>query len=216
VKYVYLALFSATLGLAAALTYEVSALKSAVREFDPSSHADAVAQFGNASGLLVRGDSGRSYVLTAAHVVASHSAAPGYPLIPLKVGDRVVAALVVERADELDLALLEAQGDYDGPYLELADSGPRVGTKVVFVGCSGGLSPSVTTGVVSALGRDAMGGLDQCSCPTFPGASGGPILRASDGKVVGVVTGGSGETMTLYSGVDKVRRWLESRGRSVP
>jgi S1-C subfamily serine protease len=73
----------------------------------------------------------------------------------------------------------------------------RVGEQVIAIGNPYGLVGSLTTGVVSALGRslteeDYAGGYSianiiQTSTPINPGNSGGPLLNA-DGKVVGITT----------------------------
>jgi S1-C subfamily serine protease len=72
----------------------------------------------------------------------------------------------------------------------------RVGEPVIAIGNPYGLVGSVTTGVVSALGRTlqeeytgnfSIGNIIQTSSPINPGNSGGPLLTY-DGKVVGVTS----------------------------
>jgi len=73
----------------------------------------------------------------------------------------------------------------------------RVGDPVIAIGNPYGLVGSLTTGVVSALGRTiteeeyaggfAIANIIQTSAPINPGNSGGPLLNAV-GKVVGVTT----------------------------
>jgi len=79
--------------------------------------------------------------------------------------------------------------------IELGNSSAlRVGEPVAAIGNPYGLVGSVTTGVVSALGRTlqeeytgsfSIGNIIQTSAPINPGNSGGPLLTY-DGKVVGV------------------------------
>jgi S1-C subfamily serine protease len=79
--------------------------------------------------------------------------------------------------------------------IELGNSSAlRVGEPVIAIGNPYGLVGSVTTGVVSALGRTlqeeytgnfSIGNIIQTSSPINPGNSGGPLLTY-DGKVVGV------------------------------
>ena len=98
-----------------------------------------------------------------------------------------------------DLAIISV----DAPTSELkpvevvSSSTLRVGESVIAIGNPYGLVGSLTTGVVSALGRsiaeeDYAGGYSianiiQTSTPINPGNSGGPLLNAV-GKVVGVTT----------------------------
>jgi S1-C subfamily serine protease len=108
------------------------------------------------------------------------------------------AATVLGTDPYSDLAVLSV----DAPAAEfkpieiVSSSTLRVGEPVIAIGNPYGLVGSLTTGVVSALGRtimaDTIGGfaianIIQTSAPINPGNSGGPMLNAV-GKVVGVTT----------------------------
>jgi S1-C subfamily serine protease len=97
-----------------------------------------------------------------------------------------------------DLAILSVTGAPKTEYkpLQIASSSTlRVGNLVLAIGNPYGLIGSMTTGVVSALGRTitedqytggyAIANIIQTSVPINPGNSGGPLLN-SDGKVVGI------------------------------
>ncbi len=97
-----------------------------------------------------------------------------------------------------DLAVLSvsAPAQMFKPVEIVSSSTLRVGEPVIAIGNPYGLVGSLTTGVVSALGRtlteDTAGGFAianviQASTPINPGNSGGPLLNA-DGKVIGVTT----------------------------
>jgi S1-C subfamily serine protease len=98
-----------------------------------------------------------------------------------------------------DLAVLsvDAPANEFKPVEVVSSSTLRVGEPVIAIGNPYGLVGSLTTGVVSALGRsiteeDLAGGyaianVIQTSTPINPGNSGGPLLNAV-GKVVGVTT----------------------------
>ena len=98
-----------------------------------------------------------------------------------------------------DLAVLsvDAPASEFKPVEIVSSSTLRVGDPVIAIGNPYGLVGSLTTGVVSALGRtlteeDYAGGfaianIIQTSAPINPGNSGGPLLNAV-GKVVGVTT----------------------------
>jgi S1-C subfamily serine protease len=70
----------------------------------------------------------------------------------------------------------------------------KVGQKTYVIGNPFGLDQTLTTGIVSALGREVGGddnqtlrGLIQTSAPINPGNSGGPMFD-SDGRVIGMTT----------------------------
>jgi S1-C subfamily serine protease len=98
-----------------------------------------------------------------------------------------------------DLAVLsvDAPASEFKPVEIVSSSTLRVGDPVIAIGNPYGLVGSLTTGVVSALGRTiteeeyaggfAIANIIQTSAPINPGNSGGPLLNAV-GKVVGVTT----------------------------
>jgi S1-C subfamily serine protease len=94
-----------------------------------------------------------------------------------------------------DLALLKINARKKLPFLRLGDSDPvQVGQKVLAIGNPFGLNGSLTTGVVSSLGRtiqDENGtkleDMIQTDAAINPGNSGGPLLD-SQGNVIGVNT----------------------------
>jgi S1-C subfamily serine protease len=100
-------------------------------------------------------------------------------------------------ADLAVLSVADADASEFKPVEIVSSSGLRVGEQVIAIGNPYGLVGSLTTGVVSALGRtiteeDYAGGYSianiiQTSTPINPGNSGGPLLNA-DGKVVGITT----------------------------
>jgi S1-C subfamily serine protease len=98
-----------------------------------------------------------------------------------------------------DLAVLSADApDSEFKPLEIVSSSTlKVGDPVVAIGNPYGLVGSMTTGIISALGRTiteteytggfAIANIIQTSTPINPGNSGGPLLNF-DGKVIGVTT----------------------------
>ena len=108
------------------------------------------------------------------------------------------AATVLGSDAYADLAVLSTdapQSEYRP--LEIASSSTlKVGDPVIAVGNPYGLAGSMTTGIVSALGRtiteDMTGGYPIANCiqttaPINPGNSGGPLLDYQD-RVVGITT----------------------------
>ena len=105
-------------------------------------------------------------------------------------------ARLVGSAPRKDLAVLaiDPAGVELSP-LEIGDSTSlAVGQKVLAIGNPFGLDGSLTTGVISALGRDIRGALDtmiedviQTDASINPGNSGGPLLDSS-GRLIGITT----------------------------
>jgi S1-C subfamily serine protease len=94
-----------------------------------------------------------------------------------------------------DLALIQIKADRKLPFLHLGDSdGLQVGQKVLAIGNPFGLEGTLTTGIVSSLGRSLasenerpLEDLIQTDAAINPGNSGGPLLD-SHGDVIGINT----------------------------
>ncbi len=146
------------------------------------------------TGMIVSPD---GTIVTNNHVVAAADTIK--VTIP---GHGVHVAVVVGTDPTLDVAVLRVPGVSGLPTVKFASSASAaVGDPVVAIGNALGLggSPTVTTGIVSALGRtitaaDATGantetlhGLLQTDAPISPGDSGGPLVGAG-ATVVGMDT----------------------------
>ena len=135
------------------------------------------------SGVIV--DAEKGYVLTNNHVIegADHVA------VTLKDG-RSLDAEVVGTDPDTDLAVIRIPSR-DLKALPLADSDElRVGDFVVAVGNPFGLGQTVTSGIVSALGRTGFRGLEyqnfiQTDASINPGNSGGALINLR-GELVGI------------------------------
>ena len=103
----------------------------------------------NATGSVLIVDAQKGYVLTANHVVAQAS------LVQIKTKDgRRFSAKLVGRDAATDLALLQIKDRNGLKSIKLGNSDAlEVGDFVIAVGNPFGLGQTVTSGLVSALGR---------------------------------------------------------------
>jgi serine protease Do len=101
------------------------------------------------------------------------------------------SARVIGVDPKTDLALIKAEGRADFPFVKLASAKPRIGEWAMAVGNPFGLGGTVTTGIVSAEGRDIGSGpyddFIQIDAPINKGNSGGPTFNLR-GEVIGVNT----------------------------
>lgn len=127
----------------------------------------------------------RSLLVTNFHVVEAGWNS-GVREVLISRGFRRYDATIAKVRPAEDLALLEA--DAELPLLRPASSPPELGDPVLVIGSAEGLEGTLTTGVVSAVGRRIEGQKWlQFSAPVNPGNSGGPVVDRR-GEVVGVAT----------------------------
>ena len=101
-------------------------------------------------------------------------------------------AHIVGRDPRTDLAVLKIKADKPLPYVKFGDSSAaQIGDWVIAVGNPFGLGGSVTTGIISARGRDIHAGqfddFLQIDAPINRGNSGGPTFNLN-GEVIGINT----------------------------
>jgi serine protease Do len=138
---------------------------------------------GEGSGFFISPD---GYAVTNNHVV-DHA-----KTVQIKTADgETFKAKVIGTDAKTDLALIKVETDKTFPYVKFAETPPRVGDWVVAVGNPFGLGGTVTTGIVSANGRDigasTYDDYIQIDAPINKGNSGGPAFNM-DGNVIGVNT----------------------------
>src|SRR4051812_17324633 len=152
---------------------------------------------GTGSGEVLRAD---GYVLTNDHVITPGTGDGGRLDVLLEDG-RTVPARITGRDPLTDLAVLKIDADGLTPIAVGSSAGLGVGQPVVALGAPLGLSSTVTTGVVSALGRSVRVPSDvtgsallaaavQTDAAINPGNSGGALVDCG-ARLVGVPTAGA-------------------------
>ncbi|WP_298609945.1 trypsin-like peptidase domain-containing protein [uncultured Thiothrix sp.] len=130
------------------------------------------------------------------HIVTNYHVVEGYKTAKVRLSDqRIFEADVVGASPRHDLAVLKLRNPKDLPSAVNIGSSHdlKVGQTVLAIGNPFGLDHTLTTGVVSALGRsidgegqgNTMEDLIQTDAAINPGNSGGPLLDSS-GRVIGV------------------------------
>jgi serine protease Do len=155
---------------------------------------------GGGSGVVLGTDGGSATAVTNAHVVRGLRRAGGRRGSPGSIevsapGGTPVPAEVLGDDPPSDLAVVRFSPEEEPTTATLGDAGNLVvGQLVVAIGNPLGFQRSVTTGVVSALGRSIRGesgrlieNVIQTDAAINPGNSGGPLADAS-GRVVGINT----------------------------
>lgn len=138
------------------------------------------------SGVIVSAD---GFIITNYHVIKESTEIKAVLADGREFDARVVAK---EKKTDLVLLRINTQGE-KLPYLDLADSDQlQVGDMVLAVGNPFGVGQTVTSGIVSAVARTAVGISDyqffiQTDAAINPGNSGGALVDM-EGKLVGVNT----------------------------
>ena len=160
-------------------------------KYDPYLNSVMVIQSseGVGTGFFISSD---GLAVTNHHVVGQDNSVQ----VKLRSG-RVVAARVLQKEKDMDLALISVPGGSQ-PKLSLArpEEG-GVGADVIAIGTPKGLSWTVSKGIISGLrdgapfglkGRDHPVRLIQTDAAINTGNSGGPLILLDSGRVVGVNT----------------------------
>ncbi|MGO9950816.1 MAG: DegQ family serine endoprotease [Dissulfurispiraceae bacterium] len=136
------------------------------------------------SGVIVDKD---GYILTNNHVVKDADE------IKIKLSDkREFVGKVIGTDPKTDLAVVKIEA-HNLPVLKLGDSGRiKVGETVLAIGTPFGLNQTVTSGIVSAVGRADVGIADyedfiQTDAAINPGNSGGALVNIR-GELIGINT----------------------------
>ncbi len=188
-----------------------------MRSLGPGSIFDDIFEFGGprqhgrrvqsvGSGAVVH-EAG--YIVTNAHVVAQATD------VQVTFADKQTLPAELVAADaEHDLAVLRVKPPRPLTPVRLGRSNDvLVGESVVAIGNPLGLQHTVTTGIVSAVGRDLQfseevvyRGLIQTDAPINPGNSGGPLLNIN-GDLIGINTAIRGDAQNIGFAIAVDRLW---------
>lgn len=130
------------------------------------------------------------------HVVTNNHVVQGSEIVVRMPGGEDIAATVIGRAPQYDLAVLRLSRRPDNaPPLAIGTSNDlQVGQAAFAIGNPFGFDQTLTSGIVSALGRRLptqdgreIADVIQTDAAINPGNSGGPLLDSA-GRVIGVTT----------------------------
>jgi S1-C subfamily serine protease len=147
-------------------------------------------------GVVPQEGTGSGFVYdTQGHIVTNNHVIAGAQQISVVLADGTVLSAKVTGADEYyDLAVIQVDATkLNAAPLPLGDeTSLRVGQYVLAIGNPFGLDRTLTTGIISALGRtvdsdsgSVIGNAIQTDAAINPGNSGGPLLNVR-GQVIGV------------------------------
>ncbi|MGO9410828.1 MAG: S1C family serine protease, partial [Spirochaetia bacterium] len=173
----------------------------------------------------------RGYILTNHHVIKSEvdPKDKGYSRLYIRLsespaGERIPAK-VIGYDPTFDIALIKTE--INPPFIFGGYGGEQVspGDRVFAIGSPAGLEKTITSGIVSAMGRHLlqMGDIMQVDVPLNPGNSGGPMLNER-GDLIGIGFAGLEQFQglnfavpyhwiekiipSLYNGGEVVHPWL--------
>ena len=155
---------------------------------------------GTGSGVVIHSEPDKTYLLTAAHVVGDDSTVTA-TFYYCHEDTKTLSASVVITDTVKDLALLKI----DKPYPYVAKLGSRNYTPYIFtpvwvVGCSLGLDPRPSEGIITVISDNAW----EMSAPIVPGNSGGGVFLKDTHELIGIavwVRGYRKQLITTMAGI---------------
>ena len=159
--------------------------------FGPPNGGQDFRRPGLGSGVIVKRDGAKVYVITNHHVAGNAS-----EMSVLLHDGRKFDAKLVAKDERTDLALISFETRDNVPVARLGDSdNVEVGDWAIAIGNPFGFESSLTVGVISAVGRSAIPGSSianynqyiQTDAQINPGNSGGALLNIR-GEVIGINT----------------------------
>lgn len=166
---------------------------------------------GQGSGFLYQEG---GFIVTNAHVVA------GYTDVTVRNHDgQESPAKVIGISSHSDVAILKSDEYAEAPPLLLEMEQTDIGTEVIAIGSPQGFENSASIGYLTGTERDieydfVYEELYQFDAQIDQGSSGGPLLNASTGKVIGINSllytnnASFGFSIPLYKVADLINEWI--------
>lgn len=161
-------------------------------------------------------------VITNAHVVS------GVKDVTIITSDELeFSGTVIGISTDIDIAVIRVEGLRGKEPLKIRMEKAEIGDEVLALGSPLGLDNTVTTGIISGVGRDleienyVYEDLYQISAPIAPGNSGGPLLHRESGEVIGINSAASdigtiGFSIPIMNVLSIIKGWSESPMSSLP
>lgn len=154
------------------------------------------------------------YIITNAHVVAGYTDV----VIRNSTGEDS-SGKVIGISDEYDIALIQASDYRHAEPLLMDMNESDIGLEVIALGSPQGFENSASIGYLTGIGRDIEFGftytnLYQVDAQIDQGSSGGPLLDAASGKVIGINSllytnqNNFAFSIPVYSMMDLVDSWI--------
>lgn len=166
---------------------------------------------GQGSGFLF---SDTGMVVTNAHAVAGFT-----DVVVRNINGQDHPGTVVGISDESDIALIHVEAFEGITPLEVEMEATAVGTEVIALGSPAGMENTATMGYLTGIDRDfyqefTYEDIYQIDAKIAPGSSGGPLVDATTGKVIGINSlvieeGDSiGFSIPMYSMHGQLSQWV--------
>ncbi|QOS76950.1 trypsin-like peptidase domain-containing protein [Paenibacillus sp. JNUCC31] len=156
-------------------------------------------------------------IVTNAHVVEGSK-----EVIVRTLSHEEYKGTVIGMGEETDVAIVRVPDLKKVKPLSIAKSKAEIGDEILALGSPLGLENTVTTGIISGVGRSfeiapyMYSNLYQISAPITHGNSGGPLISAETGEVLGINSavveqeGGIGFSIPMTSVLKQVQAWSKN------
>lgn len=155
-------------------------------------------------------------IITNAHVVS------GVKEVTIITSDEQrFTGTVIGISTDIDIAVVRVDGLRGMEPLKIRIEKAEIGDEILALGSPLGLDNTVTTGIISGINRDleiepySYKDLYQISAPIAPGNSGGPLLHAKTGEVIGINSAASdvgtiGFSIPIMNVLSMIKGWSDS------
>lgn len=161
-------------------------------------------------------------IITNAHVV------DGATKVKIITSDsKELDGTVIGISQDVDVAVVRVPGMVSNNPLSMGNKKAEIGDEILALGSPLGLQNTVTTGIISGVGRDFdiapfhYSDTYQISAPIAPGNSGGPLINSKTAEVIGINTAGTdqgeiGFSIPIVNVLSLVKSWSETPMTELP